>query len=93
MKGIFLSLLSVSLFKLLQLETTFLLYASDVNFSVDNLSNSSSDLVNCTPFFLPIKQNGTERNLSIVFRAITHFEKIDSKNLNLKYLNRQLDDE
>ena len=75
MKGIFLSLLSGSLFKLLQLENSFLLYASGVNFGVDNSSKSSCELINHTPFFLPIKQNGTERNLSVAWGDIAHSEK------------------
>lgn len=89
MKGIFLSLLSGSLFKLLQLENSFLLYASGVNFGGDNSSKSSCDLINHTPFFLPIKQNGTERNLLRALGDIAHSEKTDNKNLNLKYLNLQ----
>lgn len=89
MKGIFLSLLSGSLFKLLQLENSFLLYASGVNFGVDNSSKSLCDLDNRIPFFLSIKQNGTERNLSVASGDITHSEKINNKNLNLKYLNQQ----
>ena len=89
MKGIFLSLLSDSLFKLLLLENSYLLYASVVNFSVASSSRTSHDLDNYLSFFLPIKQNGTERNLSIMYGAIAHFEIIYDKNLNLKYLNRQ----
>ena len=88
MKRIFLSLLSGSLFKLLLLENSFALYASEGSFSTDNSFKSSQYLIGYTPFFLPYKQNGTERNLSIVFRAAVHFWRINNKNLNLKYLNR-----
>jgi len=75
MKGIFLSLLSGFLFKLLLLENSFALYASEVNFSIDNSFKSSYYLANCSSFFLPYKQNGTERNLCIIFENSRHPER------------------
>ena len=65
MKRIFLCLLSGFLFKLSLLENTIALYASENTFSSGDSFKRSRYLVDYTPFFLPIKQNGTERNLCV----------------------------
>lgn len=77
MKGIFLSLLSGSFFKLLQLENSLVLHASDVNFGVDNSSKSLRNLDNHISFFLPIKQNGTERNQFSVGKSFFYLTRIE----------------
>ena len=75
MKRIFLSLLPDFLFKLLRLENSIALYASENTFRVNDSFKTSPYLADFAPFFLPSKQNGTERNLCIIFENSRHPER------------------
>lgn len=85
MKRIFLSLLPDFLFKFLRLENSIALYASENTFRVNDSFKTSLYLADFAPFFLPSQQNGTERNLCIIFGNTRHAEKYDFKKLSQEH--------